>query len=215
MLSHKGTKRLETNRLILRKFDFDDVEDMFYNWASDKDVTLSLSWQAHSNIEMTKKVLNRWIKCYDNLESYKWAIETKDNNTLIGNISLINVDNRLEKCEIGYCISKPYWNRGIVTEAFKRVISFAFDEISFNRIGGRHQVGNVASGRVMEKCGLKYEGCLREISKNNVGEFVDCKYYSILKKDYLNPKKNDVQIHTVDNVSNNDSITFSVKKRRI
>lgn len=213
MLSHKGTKKLETDRLILRKFNFDDAEDMFYNWASDSDVTLALSWQAHSNIKITKKVLDRWIKCYDNLESYKWAIVIKDDGNLIGNISLINVDNRLEKCEIGYCISKPYWNRGIVTEAFKAIIDFSFKEIGFNRIGGRHQVGNAASGKVMEKCGLQYEGCLRQISKNNIGEFVDCRYYSILKQDYLSQREtNACKIQTVKqkDAKDKNTMTFSL-----
>lgn len=96
----------------------------------------------------------------------------------------MNVDNKLEKCEIGYCIGKAFWNQGIVTEAFKAIIKFALEEVGFNRITGRHHIDNPASGKVMEKCGLQYEGHLRQILKNKFGEFVDCKYYSILKDEY-------------------------------
>jgi len=73
-----------------------------------------------------------------------------------------------------------------LTEAFSKIIKFAFDEIGFQRIAARHDVDNQASGRVMEKCNLMYEGTLRKISRNNRGNLVDCKYYSILRDEYLN-----------------------------
>lgn len=140
---------------------------------------------SHCDIDITKNIIDIWIKNYINLESYQWVIEIKEKRKIIGSISLINIDNILEKCEIGYCIGKEYWNQGIVTEAFKAIIKFAFKEIEFNRIGGQHVVGNQASGRVMEKCGLQYEGHHRDITKNNQDEFVDCKVYSILRDEYI------------------------------
>ena len=73
-----------------------------------------------------------------------------------------------------------------MTEAFSKIIKFAFDEIGLQRIAARHDVDNQASGRVMEKCNLMYEGTLRKISRNNRGNLVDCKYYSILRDEYLN-----------------------------
>ncbi|MGV8981698.1 GNAT family N-acetyltransferase [Clostridium sp.] len=76
------------------------------------------------------------------------------------------------------------WNKGIMTEVFLGIIEFAFNEIGFQRITGRHDVANTASGQVMNKCGLKHEGTLKKINKNNSGILVDCKYYSILKDEY-------------------------------
>jgi hypothetical protein len=70
-------------------------------------------------------------------------------------------------------------------EAFSALINFAFKEVGFERITGRHHVDNSASGRVMEKCGLQYEGTLRKIHRINTGSLVDCKYYSILKEEYV------------------------------
>lgn len=185
MLKHVGTKIIETQRLILRQFKEEDAEDMFNNWASDAKVTRYLSWPTHSDIEVSKKVLKMWIDEYSSQENYNWAIEIKENGSVVGSIGLMNIDNNIENCEIGYCISKTLWNKGIITEAFSAVINFAFKEVGFERITGRHHVDNAASGRVMEKCGLKYEGTLRKIHKINTGSIVDCKYYSILKEEYM------------------------------
>lgn len=184
-MNHLGTIRLETDRLILRQFKEEDYLDMYNNWASDGEVTRYLTWFAHSCEGLTRTVISIWIKNYENKESYQWAIELKDSGNVIGNISLLNIDNHNENCEIGYCIGRQFWNKGIITEAFSKIIDFAFKEVGFQRITGRHDIDNPASGRAMEKCGLKFEGTLRSINRNNKGILVDCKYYSILKEEYL------------------------------
>jgi ribosomal-protein-alanine N-acetyltransferase len=183
MLNHLGTKTIETERLILRQFKEEDAEDMFNNWASDNEVTRYLSWQTHSDIEVSKEVLKMWINEYSSQENYNWAIEMKENGSVVGSIALMNIDNNIKNCEIGYCIGKSLWNNGVTTEAFSAIINFAFKEVGFQRITGRHHVDNSPSGRVMEKCGLKYEGTLRKIHKINTGLLIDCKYYSILKEE--------------------------------
>lgn len=184
MLKHIGTKTIETQRLILRRFKQEDAADMFNNWASDDEVTKYLSWQTHSDIEVSKKVLDIWVSEYSSQENYNWAIQLKENGSVVGSIVLMHIDNDIENCEIGYCIGRALWKKGIITEAFSAIIDFAFKQVGFRRITGRHQVENPASGRVMEKCGLKYEGTLRRIHRINTGELVDCKYYSILKEEY-------------------------------
>lgn len=184
MLNHKGTQSIETERLILRKYKEEDASDMYNNWASDTEVTKHLSWSAHSSCEVSKQLIGMWINGYNNKEHYHWAIEFKGTGEVIGNIDLLQINNKDENCEIGYCISKDFWNKGITTEAFSAVIKFAFKEVGFERITGRHHVDNVASGRVMEKCNLKYEGTLRKITRNNSGKLVNCKYYSILRDEY-------------------------------
>lgn len=185
MLNHMGTKKLETERLILRRFEENDYIDMFNNWASDAEVTKYLTWPTHISIEISKEIVYLWMKEYSKVENYQWAIELKDDGRVIGSIALLNIDNHNENCEIGYCIGREFWNKGITTEAFSTIIEFAFNDVSFKRITGRHDVDNPASGIVMEKCGLKYEGTLRKINKNSDGALVDCKYYSILIEEFL------------------------------
>lgn len=185
MLNHKGTEKIETKRLILRKFREKDAKDMYNNWASDPEVTKYLTWPAHNSVGASKKIIEMWIDDYNNVEYYQWAIVLKEIDNVIGSISLMGINNEKENCEIGYCIGKAFWNTGIVTEALSAIIDFGFNEIGFQRIAGCHHVKNPASGRVMEKCGLKYEGTLRKIGRDNSGNLVDCKYYSILKDEYF------------------------------
>lgn len=192
MLKHVGTVGLETERLILRRFKKNDYAEMFENWASDPEVTKYLTWPTHKNHYITKDILKMWTENYFHKDYYQWAICLKEDNSLIGSISIMNIDETNLNCEVGYCIGREYWNMGITTEAFNAIIKFGFEDIGFERIAARHDVENMASGKVMEKCGLKYEGTLRKILKNNKGQLVDCKYYSILKDEFKHCFTNEI-----------------------
>lgn len=88
----------------------------------------------------------------------------------------------MNAAEIGYCLGRAYWGRGIMPEALCAVLDFMFDEAGFNRIAACHDVGNPKSGRVMEKSGMKYEGTLRQAGKNNQG-ICDIACYAVLRSD--------------------------------
>lgn len=151
---HKGTKELMTDRLMLRRFLIDDAETMFINWANDPEVTKFLSWEPHGNIEITKSLLQSWVKEYENLNYYNWAVVY--DGQLIGSIGLLSMKDEVGEAEAGYCISKAYWGKGIMAEALAAVINYSFDEVGFNRIIAKHNVQNPNSGKVMKKCGMKY-----------------------------------------------------------
>lgn len=189
MINHKGTKILETNNFILRPFTLHDVMDMYYNWASDKEVTKFLTWEEHCDINKTKMVISSWKNSYINNDYYNWAIEEKESGNVIGSINLMNLDNINENCEVGFCIGKKFWNRGIMAEVLPLVLDFAFNEVKFKRITARRHIENIASGMLLKKCKFIYEGTLRKIVKDNKGKLVDCKYYSILKSEYANNDK--------------------------
>ena len=93
----------------------EDSEDMFYGWANDPEVTKYMTWNPHKTVEETKQILSMWIKEYENPDCYKFAIVLKENNKLIGGIDVVDYENGIP--EIGYCLSKKYWGRGIMTEA--------------------------------------------------------------------------------------------------
>ena len=153
---HKGTKYLETERLILRKFNVNDAQKMFDNWATNSNVTKFLTWQPHANVEITKAVLNDWISKYNEDNFYQWAIVIKDKNEPIGSLSVVRINEDVNETEIGYCIGEQWWRQGFTTEAFKRVIDFLFNEVGVKRICAKHDVNNPNSGKVMVKCGLKH-----------------------------------------------------------
>lgn len=183
MLVHKGTTTIETKRLILRPYVMDDATDMFSNWANDSEVTKYLSWQAHSNIDLTKFLMKMWVDNYSSNKTYHWGVVYKGNgNKVIGTIGAVRINEDLEQAEIGYCISKKYWNKGIVPEALSAVNNYLFS-CGFMRISGYHDVLNPASGKVMQKCGMQFEGIFRNAEKNNLGEFCSIAQYAILKSD--------------------------------
>lgn len=182
-MNHMGTVKIETKRLLLRQFTESDVEAAFNNWTSDEKVTEFLSWPTHKSIDITKNVLNGWIKSYEKNNFYQWAIVLKSINESIGTISVVNTKENLNIVHIYYCIGSKWWNQGIASEAFSGIIPFFFDEVKVNRIEAQHDPNNPNSGKVMVKCGLKYEGTLRQADFSNKG-IVDAAMYSILASDY-------------------------------
>ncbi|NLC95968.1 MAG: GNAT family N-acetyltransferase [Erysipelotrichaceae bacterium] len=183
-MKYLGTKEIETNRLILRKFKIEDCDAMFNNWANDIDVCRYLTWHPHGSINETKDIINFWINNYDKNTFYQWAIELKEINEVIGSISVVNLNDELKLVEIGYCISKKYWRKGITTEALNRLIKFFFEEIKVNIIACKHCIENPNSGKVMEKAGMKFEGILRQRAISISG-ICDMAMYSILKDEYF------------------------------
>ena len=182
-MNHCGTKTLETERLILRKFRLDDAEDMFRNWASSPDVTKYLIWKPYQNVDDVKAYIQSRIDGYKNENFYDWVIEYKEYGQAVGSIGVVEVKEQTRCTVIGYCIGKDYWHKGITAEAFRRVIEFLFEEVGVNRIESTHDVNNPNSGRVMEKCGLKYEGTLRQAAVSNQGIY-DSVIRSILRSEW-------------------------------
>ena len=80
-------KRIETKRLILRRFTLEDAEDMFNGWCNDPEVTRFLTWPPHGNVEVTKNILKDWISEYENGDYFNWAMELKETGKIVGNIS--------------------------------------------------------------------------------------------------------------------------------
>ena len=116
---------------------------------------------------------------YNNLEYYNWLITLKD-GTVIGAINL-NVDNYNESCEFNYAIDEKYRKNGYMTEALNIVKEFVINELKANRFFGGCEINNIASKKVMEKCGLKYEGILRNHLKLQDG-YHDMRVYSFIRK---------------------------------
>ncbi len=180
-----GTNRIETERLILRKIRLSDAEAMYENWANDSEVAKYVMWDAHANVEETRTLIQQWMEIEDEPLCFRWAMELKEIGQVIGLIDCVNVSAVHERCEVGYSMSRRFWSRGLMTEALKAVIDYLFLQVEMNRIMARHLVKNIASGKVMEKAGLTYEGTLRQEARRKNGKgFDDVKIYSILREEY-------------------------------
>ncbi|MFT4104145.1 MAG: GNAT family N-acetyltransferase [Lacrimispora sp.] len=182
-MEHCGTQVLETDRLLLRRFTADDAEAMYKNWASDLEVTKYLTWPAHESVSVSRAVLDGWVSAYEHENTYQWAIVLKNESMEpVGSIGVVHQEERISMASIGYCIGRKWWNQGITSEALSAVMDFLFDTVGFNRIEARHDLLNYNSGRVMKKCGMRYEGTMRAADLNNQG-ICDACYYALLKTD--------------------------------
>jgi len=186
-MTHLGTITLETERLILRRLCLADAPVMFANWASDPDVTKYLTWLTHESVAVTEGVLTDWVNRYEQADFYNWGLELKESGMLIGSMGIVKLDERTNNVHFGYCIGKQWWGQGLTTEALRRLVSFFFEDVGMERLEARHDPNNPASGAVMQKAGLNYEGTFIARDYNNQG-ICDTAYYAILARDYFREK---------------------------
>lgn len=180
-----GTKELETERLLLRKVKVEDAPIAYSNWCSNEKVAKYTLWKKHKNVEETIKLFKIWEEDYNDLKTFRWIVELKENHDLIGTI-----DSPSKKfidfgtIEIGYCYGEKYWNKGYATEALKAVIKYLFEECDAYIIFADHLENNPASGKVMQKSGMIFEGKLRGRIVDKDGIRNNLLYYSITKDEY-------------------------------
>jgi len=179
--------KLTTERLLLRPFTLDDVEDVleFTNdaeWARYQ-VNIPPVPYAREDAEKLVAMFSDPAKCEVEGILQIFAITLK--GKVIGDI-VINqrgVDRRNERTELAYSLSRQHWGKGLMTEAARTVMNWAFQTYSFNRMFAYCDPRNVRSRRVLEKLGMKREGQLRSHLKWN-GEFRDQLYYGILRAEW-------------------------------
>lgn len=184
MLTHVGTTKIETERLILRKFEYTDDENMLKYWISDPKIQSLYSEPVYSTKQEVKKLLDKYISSYEKSDYYRWAIILKEANECIGQIAYFLVDNNNHFAEIEYCIGSLFQRKGLATEATKAIIEYGFDKMNLHKVQISHKSINIPSRKVIEKCGLAYEGTLRDFFYQN-GEYIDRLYYSILKHEFI------------------------------
>lgn len=149
----KNTPVLETERLILRPITPDDAEAAFV-WLGDKKVNKFMPYNLYKNID---EVLH-WINVIlPEDKNFHWGIVLKESNLLLGSCSIGPDKKDPGAWGFGYNIRSDYWNKGLTTEATKRMIKFAYEEHGIKDFAADHAVDNPASGRVMGKCGLVFD----------------------------------------------------------
>lgn len=172
--------RFETERILLRKFQTGDANDMFDNYASRDVVTKYLSWKSHKSVEDTEGFLNNVVlPGYDKEYTYRWAIVWKENEQVIGSIDVVDMNGEKNRVELGWVLSDDYWGKGIMPEAARIVIKYLFNE-GFSRVQAFHNVENKKSGRVMQKVGMTLDATLKNYSTDNDGNVIDVDMYSII-----------------------------------
>jgi ribosomal-protein-alanine N-acetyltransferase len=173
---------LETERLILRPFRLSDAKRVQLLAGSKEIATYTNMPNPYLD-----GVAEDWINTHESVfqdgKGAVFAITLKDNGELIGAISLININKTSNHAAIGFWIGVPYWNNGYCTEAGKAILRYGFTERGLNRLYASYMSSNYASGRVLEKLGMIYEGTQRQhITK--LGEYEDLDLVGILKSEW-------------------------------
>lgn len=172
---------LETKRLILRRIAMRDAKDVFA-YSRDEEVARHVLWSAQKELSEAKDYCKYMMRRYRADEPSSWGIIDKQTDRLVGTIGYMDYSEDNASVELGYSLAHWLWNGGYMTEALSRVIDYTFDAMDINRIEAQHELDNPASGRVMEKCGMRKEGVLRQRLYNK-GKFVDVALYAILRSD--------------------------------
>ena len=183
-MQHMGTQKLETPRLILRRFTREDAPAMYGAWASDPEATRFVSWPAHRDVGVTRALLEQWEEAYLQDSEYNWCIVLRDGDSPIGSIGLVNVNGELRRAEMGYIVARSHWGQGIAAEAAAAVLDYCFGRAGFHRIAAVHHPDNPASGAVMRKLGMRREGLIREAHMDNQGRYIDVEQYAILNREW-------------------------------
>lgn len=148
--------KIETQRLILRRWNESDAENVF-KYASCPDIGPAAGWPPHKNIEESLYVIQNVL---NGEESY--AICLKSDNKAIGAIELklkghTDMADRDDECELGFWLGKPFWGQGIMSEAVRGIIQYAFEKRGMNKIWAGYYDGNERSMHVQKRCGFKHQ----------------------------------------------------------
>lgn len=185
MLTHIGTNTIETDRLILRRFQYLDNEAMLKYWVADEKIQSLYSEPVYTTKEAVKELLDKYIGSYEKNDYYRWAIVEKNTGECIGQIAYFLVDSKNHFAEIEYCIGSNFQCMGFATEATKSVIAYGFEKMNLHKVQICTKTINEPSKRVIEKCGFTYEGTLRDYFYRN-GEYVGRLYFSMLRSEFEN-----------------------------
>lgn len=181
---HNGTVNLETERLLLRRFDFNDIESMLNNWIANPNIQHNYGEPTYETKDSVRQLLNKWIPQYQNDSFYRWAIILKETNENIGQIAFCRVYTEIETAEIEYCIGESFWGNSYASEALKAVLKYSFEAPEFSKLEAFHRIENPNSGRVLQKVGMKTISNVKRFEINNeqpTGEIC----YALTKEEYL------------------------------
>lgn len=153
---------LETERLILRPFRESDAEDL-YQYARDPLVGPIAGWPPHQSVEESLEIIRT---VFTGKEAYAVCLKTDDR--MIGAIELMlnghtDMTERDDECELGYWIGRPFWGRGLIPEAAKRLLRHGFEDLGMAKIWCGYYDGNDKSRRVQEKCGFVYQWTTNDV----------------------------------------------------
>lgn len=151
-------EELDTPRLHLRKIGMDDLQLYYTRLGSSREVTKYMFFQTHKDISESVASIEKALKRYETGRNYRWAITLREDDNIIGVIDLLKFDEEANSCSFAYMLGQDFWGKGYGTEALNAVMEFAFTKMEIAKIEAEHFGANIASGAVMRKAGMIYQG---------------------------------------------------------
>jgi [ribosomal protein S5]-alanine N-acetyltransferase len=174
---------IETARLVLKNFAESDIPELVPLIGAPEVAETTLRIPHPYEERHAREFLLSQAK----ENELRLIIRLRSDGRLCGGIGL-HPDNQHQRAEIGYWIGVPFWGNGYATEAARAVVCYGFEQLKFNRISAAHFAGNAASGRVLQKIGMQYEGRMRQAIRK-WHKFIDLERYAILREDYLSTEE--------------------------
>ena len=185
MITHKGTQEIKTERLLLRKIQPEDIE-MIHTWMNDPEIVKYEDWKPHESADYTRGFISYLTGDYESEATYCWGIQLDEE--IMGFAMVVDVNEW--SGTIAYYLKKDCWSKGYATETVNSIMNYMFLEVGLDRIVAKHSIKNIASGKVLQKVGMRYRGHVKEFEYyTNKSEWHDCDFYAITKKQYLKTLK--------------------------
>ena len=177
---------LETDRLLLRAVEESDL-DAVYAYASNPNMTHFTLWETHQSPEDTLTFVRDYAQSrYREQvpEPYGIVVKADREPRVVGSLGCFWTSQPNGSMELGYALAEPYWGRGLVVEAARAVVDHTFRTYAVERLQARVMEGNVASLRVLEKLGFRFEGTLRSLLYRR-GRYWDVHHFAVLRDEWL------------------------------
>ncbi len=174
---------LDGDRIKLRRLKLSDAKDIYENIKDEEVIRWLLRIPHPYRLEDAIKFIRGTHYRIRKGKGYAFGILLKETDRVIGVVDIFNVDWESRNADIGYWLGKKYWNKGLMSEAIRLILRFAFEELKLHKISATIFEDNVASRRVLEKVGFKLEGKRRE-ARLKFGKWHNELLYGILESEY-------------------------------
>jgi ribosomal-protein-alanine N-acetyltransferase len=176
-------EELHTDRLLLRKINFEDIYFIFNHFKDEEIYKYMVDNEPISTIDEAREIIKWSHSSESNPNNNRWLILLKDSNTPIGTIGFHRWDRNNNIAEIGYDLNKMYWKQGLMSEAMGSVLEFGFNKMKLNRVQAFVHIENISSYNILRKNGFYTEGIVRDMYLYR-GRYHDHFAMSLLLKDY-------------------------------
>ena len=179
-MNHVGTYEIKGERVVLRPYTLNDVDEFYDNYGSDPKVQKYFNFAADGSREASEAYIKSCVEKYDDPAFYAWAVLVE--GKVVGGIALSNIDEKSDAAELQASLGSEFWWKGFTTESARIVKDLAFNTIGIHRLYGMHHVDNVSHGSMLIKVGMEPEGVLKEAHKNPDGSYSNAKLYAVCNK---------------------------------